>query len=144
MPPVTSARSPAADGCELCAAREETFRVVKTTIHSFAIVCRWPLKEGHLLVLPRRHALDLAELDSQESKDLLSLVSEMKTLLRAKYGDAVVALNTGAHASQPHLHFHVCPSPAAFRDLLARYEDIPVRPDVDDATLGAMRDRLLF
>jgi len=41
--------------CNLCKALKEKFRLIKKTKYSFAVICKWPIKLGHVIVLPKRH-----------------------------------------------------------------------------------------
>jgi diadenosine tetraphosphate (Ap4A) HIT family hydrolase len=42
--------------CELCLAKEEKYRIVFQNDLVFVVVNIEPLKQGHLMVLPVRHA----------------------------------------------------------------------------------------
>jgi diadenosine tetraphosphate (Ap4A) HIT family hydrolase len=108
------------------------------------MVCQAPLKFGHLLVLPKRHVTDAAELSPEESSDLLALVSEMKRLIRAKVDEEVIIhMNTGSHSSQPHIHFHVLPTKSNLRSHVSLDENIPRANAVSNETLAEIKIKLL-
>lgn len=73
-----------------------------------------PIREGHVLIVPKRHIARIAELDPSAQRTLFSLAERM---LRAQdaSGHAVdggnLLLNDGIAANQhiPHLHLHCIP-----------------------------------
>lgn len=74
---------------------------------------RYPVSEGHLLVIPRRHVESFAELSLLESQSLGAALNEAIELVKAKVSlNAVnIGINDGRAAGQtvPHLHVHVIP-----------------------------------
>jgi histidine triad (HIT) family protein len=74
----------------------------------------YPVRPGHLLVTPRRHAARLHQLDEDERAHLFAVAMRVMEAQRAAgLGvDAVnVAVNDGPHAGQqvPHVHVHLVP-----------------------------------
>ena len=81
---------------------------------SFGILNAYPYGSGHVLVLPRRHIGDLAELDEDESVDFFALVRRVAAALQRAYQpDGMnIGFNLGraAGAGIPqHLHGHLLP-----------------------------------
>ncbi|MGV8163036.1 MAG: HIT family protein [Candidatus Nanoarchaeia archaeon] len=114
--------------CEMCNALNEKYRLVKESEFSFCIINREPLKQGHVMVLPKRHVAKLDDLEPNEAKDLLDLCSRLKDKLKEKYNeDPLIMLNTGKHSSQEHIHFHIWPSKGMLRELVSSFEGIPKR-----------------
>ncbi len=74
---------------------------------------RYPVSEGHLLVIPKRHVECFAKLSVEESEGLGAAINEAIELVKAKVRqDAVnIGINDGAAAGQtvPHLHVHIIP-----------------------------------
>lgn len=73
-----------------------------------------PVRPGHLLVVPRRHARAVSELDPPRSAHLFCTgVDLAKALVRSALpcDDVHFVLNDGPAASQtvPHVHLHVVP-----------------------------------
>ena|SRR3989344_3480057 len=130
--------------CALCAAQKEEFRIVTQTQHSFAIVNHEPLKAGHVMVLPLRHARTLAALTPAEAKDLLDLVEHIqKILLKIFSEDPLVMMNTGKHSTEEHVHIHVVPSKGNLRALIASYEGVAQRQKQEAKKLQEMRDQIV-
>ena len=73
-----------------------------------------PVRPGHALVVPRRHAVHLRELSEDERAHLFRLafdVSEAQRRAGLPADGAHVLVNDGPAASQsiPHVHVHVVP-----------------------------------
>lgn len=88
--------------------------VLGRTAHSFVMLNRFPYNNGHLMVIPRRHADDFAALPDDEFDDLQRLlrrsVGVLAGLLRPEGFN--VGMNLGRIAGAgiaDHLHHHVVP-----------------------------------
>jgi histidine triad (HIT) family protein len=101
-----------------------------------------PATRGHALVVPRRHARDITEIEPEELQAVAVAAQRLaKRMLDRLGADGINLLNScGAPAWQTvyHLHMHVIP----------RYEDDPLRlpwipetgnPDVIAATAEQLR-----
>jgi ATP adenylyltransferase len=109
------------DGCIFCVfpAEEgpEADRrnlIVGRTAHSFAILNRYPYNNGHLMVIPRRHTADFAELRDEELDDLHRLLRRAVRVIEEAYHPE--GLNLGMNLGKvagagiaDHLHYHVVP-----------------------------------
>ena len=78
-----------------------------------ALEDRYPVSEGHLLVVPRRHVTDICELDAEELGAMVPFIVDCVAEVRSATGcDGVnIGVNLGRAAGQtvPHLHVHVIP-----------------------------------
>lgn len=108
--------------CFLCRAaadgdggdRDRVNLVLDRGVHSVTVLNRYPYSNCHLLVSPRRHVADLADLTIDESLELASRLARWTVELRDRVQAAGfnVGLNLGqvAGAGVPgHLHWHVVP-----------------------------------
>ncbi len=70
-----------------------------------------PVFKGHLLVVPRRHFVTLADLPDELIGPLFEAVRRISTALPAALGaqGTFVALNNVVSQSVPHVHVHVVP-----------------------------------
>jgi diadenosine tetraphosphate (Ap4A) HIT family hydrolase len=97
--------------CPFCGVSEE--RIAFATEWSLAIWDGYPVTEGHLLIVPRRHVAVWKDLESLEIADLVNAVGQAQQLLRDRYRiDGInVGFNEGAAAGQtvPHFHVHIIP-----------------------------------
>ena len=73
----------------------------------------FPLAEGHTLVVPRRHEVDLLGLTREESAALWELAMDVAAQVRAESGadGLTVGVNVGEAAGQTvaHVHLHIVP-----------------------------------
>ncbi len=78
-----------------------------------AVEDSFPASDGHMLIIPRRHILNIDEATAEEVLALMELLREVKGIIRERYGaDGFnIGINEGAAAGQTvsHLHIHVIP-----------------------------------
>ena len=83
--------------------------------HAFALCDIAPVTYGHSLVIPRRHVLDVTELDDAELLDLCHVISKVKPVILRLYGDSSNSYDLTAQIGEysgmsvRHLHFHIIP-----------------------------------
>lgn len=75
---------------------------------------RFPYANGHLLVAPVRHVMDITDLNMQENNALMEMLKNCCTILRAhlRPDGLNIGLNLGKVAGAGiagHLHFHIVP-----------------------------------
>lgn len=92
---------------------------------AYAVYDLYPVNEGHLLVIPKRHYADFFESTREELDAIRSLLWEGKRRLDAEYApDGYnIGVNCGIPSGQTIMHVHV--------HLIPRYRD-----DVEDPTGG--------
>jgi len=80
---------------------------------AFAQFDKYPVNEGHLLVLPRRHVASWFEATGQERSALLAMLDEGRHLLETLFrpDGYNIGINSGEAAGQTimHLHVHLIP-----------------------------------
>ena len=108
-------RMPKATGCPFCepdnkALNPRTRKVIKETKHMAVIGNMFPYRvwehldvTDHLLVVPKRHISSMAELTSEERKDLIDIFCEYEAI---GYSNYTRAPQTVAR-SLPHIHAHL-------------------------------------
>ena len=78
-----------------------------------AIPDKYPVRQGHTLVLPRRHVASFFELTEEEVIDCYELIKKTKDMLDGKYspGGYKIGINIGRSSGQSimHAHIHVVP-----------------------------------
>jgi len=99
--------------CEMVAGREEA-SVVYDDDRVFALMDIRPVTPGHLMVVPKRHAASLAELEDEDSDALLRVARRAAAALRAsslRCEGVNLFLADGEAAGQEvfHVHLHVLP-----------------------------------
>ncbi|MFB3884310.1 MAG: HIT domain-containing protein [Thermodesulfobacteriota bacterium] len=80
---------------------------------AFVIMNKFPYNSGHLMVVPRRHCVDLVQLDDREIHELARLLRASSRILREclhPHGFNI-GMNIGkvGGAGEEHIHFHVVP-----------------------------------
>jgi len=81
---------------------------------TFAMLNKFPYNNGHLMVIPRRHASELDALPETEFVELHRLLALAVAVLKAEYRPEGfnVGMNLGRIAGagiDEHLHYHVVP-----------------------------------
>ena len=78
-----------------------------------AILDRFPVNEGHSLIIPKRHISNYFDLTTKEQNALWMVVNRCKIILERKYkpDGFNLGINVGQAAGQsiPHLHIHLIP-----------------------------------
>lgn len=80
---------------------------------AFAIMDKFPVNEGHTLIIAKRHFANFFEATEEEIKAIYSLMHEVKEMLDIQYEPSGynVGINIGYYAGQTimHLHVHLIP-----------------------------------
>jgi diadenosine tetraphosphate (Ap4A) HIT family hydrolase len=89
-------------------------RILEESDAAVAIKDRYPVTEGHTLVIPKRHAPEYFDLSNLERRDVDGLLKVMKQHLFATDPSITgynIGINNGASAGQTifHVHFHLIP-----------------------------------
>ena len=102
--------------CEMAAHPEHDQKslIVFRGIFNFIVLNRFPYNSGHLMIVPYRHAQDLAGIDANAATELMELARRAETRLREVYRPD--GLNLGMNIGQSagagiagHIHMHLLP-----------------------------------
>lgn len=81
--------------------------------YGFAAWDRYPVSDGHFLVILRRHVASYFDIYDEEQRELWSLAAQGREMVEEKYqpDGYNIGINVGKWAGQsiPHLHIHVIP-----------------------------------
>jgi diadenosine tetraphosphate (Ap4A) HIT family hydrolase len=93
--------------CPFCSV--ESLDVVATSVEAVAVRDRYPVTDGHHLVVPRRHVTTLLECSDAELHAVWQLVRKLTDTLTAD--GFTIGHNAGVAAGQTigHAHLHVIP-----------------------------------
>lgn len=87
--------------------------VLREGRHAFVMMNRFPYNNGHLMVVPKRHCLDLDELDGEEFQELSELLrisaKILKLSLRPQGFNIGINIGKVGGAGEEHIHFHIVP-----------------------------------
>lgn len=99
------------DECIFCSYNKS--EIIAENQFAFAILDKYPVNEGHTLIIPKRHFKSFFEADENEIKAIYSLIHEVKEMLDVQYEPAGynIGINEGYYAGQtvPHVHVHMIP-----------------------------------
>jgi len=101
--------------CLFCkiAAKEFPSTVVYEDDAVIAVMDIKPVNPGHVLVIPKRHSVDLLDVDPETlAKTSVAVQRVARAVKQATHAEGInLAQNSGAVAGQVimHLHFHVIP-----------------------------------
>ncbi len=109
--------------CPFCNIKQD--QIIKENKYAYAIYDKYPVSEGHILVISKNHIRDYFCASKEEKEAVFSLMEECKEILDEKYNpDGYnIGLNCGVEAGQTIMHLHL--------HLIPRYEG-----DIDDPTGG--------
>ena len=70
-----------------------------------------PTSNGHCLVIPKKHFVDINDIDSEYLSHIFSVVKEMLPILESKLNYDVISLcqNNGFVQDVKHFHLHLIP-----------------------------------
>jgi diadenosine tetraphosphate (Ap4A) HIT family hydrolase len=87
--------------------------IIKENNNSFAIYDRFPVNNGHVLIIPKRHCSNYFELTIEEQNDCIELMNEVKISIQNKFNpdgyNIGININVAAGQSVPHVHIHLIP-----------------------------------
>jgi len=91
----------------------EPERIILEGENCVAFYDRYPLNEGHALVIPCQPVQSMFELEEDMQTELWDTVRKVRAILKAKFNpDGFnIGINDGAAAGQtmPHTHIHLIP-----------------------------------
>jgi diadenosine tetraphosphate (Ap4A) HIT family hydrolase len=98
--------------CPFCNLDPEREIIIETAT-AYSIFDKFPVSNGHALIVPKRHCPDYFELTPDEQSDCWSMVNTIKQILVLKYhpDGFNVGINVNKEAGQtiPHVHIHLIP-----------------------------------
>ena len=98
--------------CDILAGKREGHIVYEDENH-LAFLDKYPIDDGHTLVIPKKHYERITDMDSNDVGKIFSLIPKIaKAVLSGASADAFsLAQNNGKAAKQiiPHVHIHIIP-----------------------------------
>jgi len=132
-------------GCIFCQkGSDRDLLILRNTPLTQVMLNRYPYVNGHLMVAPRRHTVDLGSLSDAETLELFRTVDLCREALTRSFApDGFnIGINLGKAAGagvEDHLHLHVVPRWNGDNNFMSVVADIRVLPEA----LLASYDRLL-
>lgn len=139
---------PKGDECPFCLPEhtdeDERRRVLYRGRKCFVIMNIFPYNNGHIMVCPYRHLMNLVDLTQEESHEMMDLMHESTRILQAHFTPQGVniGVNVGEAAGagiKEHLHFHLVPRWVGDSSFMAFASDTRVIPEHIDATYANLK-----
>ena len=98
--------------CDILSGKRDGHIVYEDDDH-IAFLDKYPIDDGHTLVIPKKHYERITDMDSNDVGEIFSIVPKIaKAVLSGAGADAFsLAQNNGKAAKQiiPHVHIHIIP-----------------------------------
>lgn len=112
--------------------------------HAFVIMNKFPYNNGHLMVTPYRHIMDLADLPQEEAFEVMELLQKSCSILKAHFRcqGINVGLNLGEAAGagiREHMHFHLVPRWNGDSSFMAVMDEVRIVPEHLRATYASFK-----
>jgi ATP adenylyltransferase len=142
------------EGCIFCVKplekRDRENLILHRGTRGFVMMNRFPYINGHLMVIPRRHCVDIDELDENDVKglfDLLRMTTRvLKETLQPQGFNIGINIGKAGGAGEEQLHIHIVPrwtGDTNFMPILGKTKVVPQYLDETYQTLHAGFRRLL-
>lgn len=96
--------------CPFCSPKSEL--IIENEL-VYAVYDNFPVSDGHVLVIPKRHTENYFELTVEEQIACFYIVNKVKTVLDKKYSpdgyNVGININKIAGQTIPHVHVHLIP-----------------------------------
>lgn len=135
------------DSCVFCLPEhtdsDEERLILHRGAHCFVLMNKYPYNNGHLMVVPYRHFMDIGEMSAEESCECMALLQKCTAILRAQFHPQGIniGLNLGEAAGagiREHMHFHIVPrwnGDSSFMAVMAETRIVPEHLSVCYQTL---------
>jgi ATP adenylyltransferase len=138
-------------GCFFCQKLKEKKNLKNLILYqgkySFVIMNKYPYTNGHLMVAPKRHRLNLEQLDANESRELFELLKTsmrvLKTSLRPHGFNIGMNIGKMGGAGENHLHLHIVPRWAGDTNFMPVIGETKIIPEYLEKTYQKLHSALM-
>jgi ATP adenylyltransferase len=138
-------------GCFFCQKLRERKNVKNLILYEgesvFVVMNRYPYTHGHLMVVPKRHCLDLEQLDHNELRELINLLKISTQVLKISLHPHGfnIGMNIGkvGGAGEDHLHLHIVPRWAGDTNFMPVIGKTKIVPEYLKRTYQKLRSTLM-
>ncbi|WP_079912434.1 HIT family protein [Paenibacillus sp. 32352] len=98
-------------GCRIAKGTEPDVKVVYENEYLTCVLDIAPFNEGHLLILPKRHVLDVDEMDMETAHRIMEASMKLSSIIkRVFHPDGIsICQNGGIFNDLRHYHMHLIP-----------------------------------
>lgn len=139
---------PKPDDCVFCIPEhtdEDAARLILYRgTYAFVIMNKYPYNNGHIMVTPYRHCMDLADLPTEVAHEVMDLLQKSSDILKQHFHcqGINVGLNLGEAAGagiREHLHFHLVPRWNGDSSFMAVMDEIRIVPEHLQSTYASLK-----
>ena len=139
---------PKPDACVFCLPEHENEDEERLVLHRgktvFVIMNKFPYNNGHLMVTPFRHVMNICDLTPEESQECMRYLQVCTGILQKAFSPQGVniGLNIGEAAGagiREHLHFHLVPRWNGDSSFMAVLDEVRVMPQHLQETYTALK-----
>jgi diadenosine tetraphosphate (Ap4A) HIT family hydrolase len=98
--------------CPFCNPGTDT-ELIAESATAYAIYDKYPVNEGHALIIPKRHCTDYFELSFREQSACTFMLNTVKQVVQKRFKpdgfNVGININEPAGQSIPHVHIHLIP-----------------------------------
>ena len=109
----------------------------------FVVMNKYPYTNGHLMVVPKRHCLNLEQLHNDELEELFDLLKASVRILKASFHPHGfnIGMNIGkmGGAGEDHLHLHIVPRWAGDTNFMPVIGKTKIISEYLEKTYGKLR-----
>jgi len=99
-------------GCPFCSPSSQTELQLESAT-AYSISDKYPVSEGHVLIIPKRHVEDYFQLTFKEQSACWFMLNKAKEIISKKYKpdgfNIGININKSAGQTVPHVHIHLIP-----------------------------------
>jgi len=99
-------------GCPFCNPDSERELILESAT-AYAIFDKFPVNNGHSLIIPKRHSVDYFDLSFKEQSACWFILNKVKEILTKKFKpdgfNIGININESAGQTVPHVHIHLIP-----------------------------------
>jgi len=95
--------------CIFCELKNNTNKIIYKDKHCYVVLDKYPIEEGHMLVISNEHYGSMIEAPDPVVEDMAVVSKKFAMLLEQRLGATAVNIgsNIGEDAGQKVMHFHI-------------------------------------
>ena len=112
--------------------------------YAFIIMNKYPYSNGHIMVCPYRHVMQLSDVPINELHEIIELIQKSSVVLKEHFHceGINVGLNQGEAAGagiREHLHFHLVPRWNGDSSFMAVFDEVRTIPEHLSRSYAALK-----
>lgn len=92
--------------------------ILERTKNFYAMMCKGPIVEGYVIIIPVRHVITMSDLGENEVREFESFKEHTRELLTKAYRSCISVEHGRCGYCVEHAHLHMIPTTVDFLDIL--------------------------